>query len=77
MRALLRGMEETKRLEVTGVVNLSPLLIVAVGVGGACRRRVRSEERRVVGVNSVDAPCSAYPNTSHTTQLSSATLATP
>ena len=39
MTALLRGMEETKRLEVTGVVTLSPLLIVAVGVedGGEAR----------------------------------------
>ena len=30
MRALLRGMEETKRLEMTGIMDLSPLLIVAV-----------------------------------------------
>ena len=40
MRALLRGMEETKRLEMTGIMDLSPLLIVAVGVEDVGEGRV-------------------------------------
>ena len=30
--ALLWGMEETKRLEATAIADMSPLLIIAVGV---------------------------------------------
>ena len=45
--ALLRGIEDKKRLdELTGVENLSPLLMVAEEQGAASAREVRREARR-------------------------------